>query len=249
MIPVIHRDTLAPHRFSGCAGFGRSKSRFNGCASVFTLQRFLSSDGNTVAWYRSQIGQTNDGAGLCSSWANQIGAAGALTAATTARPTIQSDGSLLFDGTANIIRTAAFTLNQPETIYVVFSLISWVGNADIIDGVTQSSGVIFCNTSTPNFDVYAGANLGNNATLTVGTSSVVTVVINGASSSSQVDSATKKTGNAGAANMGGITLGAGGGGGNFSNIQVKELIVRSVADNATTQSLIQGYLKAIYGTP
>ena len=37
--------------------------------------------------------------------------------------------------------------------------------------------------------------------------------------------------------------------GQYGNIQVKEIIIRNVADSAATQAQIQALLRAIHGTP
>lgn len=216
------------------------------------LSLLLRADNNTVADYRAGIGQTNDGAGLCSAWANQIGAAGSLTAATTARPTIQADGSLLFDGVANGMVTSGFTLNQPTILYLVLKQITWTSGDKITDGHTLDTMLIQQETGgvSPALRLFAGLGTASNSGLTLDTYGVVTALFNGASSSLQINSATAATGDAGSSNAGGFALGANfNTGGSWSNIQVKEVIIRTVADSAATQAAIQGYLKSIYGTP
>ncbi|MGB7587490.1 MAG: hypothetical protein WBM00_02150, partial [Solirubrobacterales bacterium] len=77
-----------------------------------------------AAWYRYRIGLTNIN-GACSEWADQSGNMRPLLQATASnRPTIRSDGSLLFDGVDNYLQ-AAFTLVQPFTIYLAFQQVSW----------------------------------------------------------------------------------------------------------------------------
>jgi len=184
-----------------------------------TRQRLsvLLADGNTVADYQAGIGQTNDGAGLCSSWANQIGIAGALTAATTARLTIQSDGSLLFDGSANVMQTAGFTLAQPVTYYIVFNQITWTSGRHIINGVAQSLA-IYQSVAPPQIDLAGTANMTGVTDFTVNTKGILTTVANGASSSMTTNSGTPVIGNCGTRDPGGITLGANNSSLSFSNI-------------------------------
>ena len=209
--------------------------------------RGLLLDGNTAANWRAGVGQTDDGGGLCSNWANQLGAMPALTAVTTARPTIQADGSLLFDGTANRMLTGATTLNQPETIYFVGRQVTWTDTEGIFDGVSLATGELIQTTTTPRVDITAGLAVAANTGLIVNTYTVVTAIFNGASSSLQMNTAAATTGNAGAANMGGFVLGANGASLLFSNIQVKEVIIRRVSDSAALQLQIQRLLGQVYG--
>lgn len=173
------------------------------------------------------------------------------TGATPAQ--IIASPSLLFDGTAHFMQ-AAFTLNQPNTIYIVFKQVTWTILDTVFDG--DEGGVSITaqlaqSTGTPKLTIFAGSIIGDNANLAVGAYGVAAAVFNGASSSLTIDSTAALTGNAGAGNAGGMTLGANGLAvtAQFGNIQVKEIIIRNVADSVATQAQIQALLKAIHGTP
>lgn len=219
--------------------FGRPSFREN-------LSALLLSDGATVANYRMGVGLT--GTTNASAWANQIGTAGPLLQASgAAQPAIQADGSLLFDGVDDRM-TAVFTLDQPVTLYLVFKQITWSSNDYFCDGVVAQQAIRQAGTGTTIAQVGSlpGA---SDATFGLDVYGVITSVYNGASSILKVDGGTNNTGDIGVGNPGGFILGSDGAPVVFSNIQVKESIIRNVADSADTRTRIQGLLKAIYGTP
>ncbi len=203
-------------------------------------------DGNTAAWFRQGVGITVAGAGV-SVWADQSGNVRNLLQGTdTNRPALQADGSIIFDGVDNFLQSANFTLNQPLTYYLVWQQISWTEFDIIIDGATFASLAFDQHVASSRLGLYAGSNLNEAATtLSLNTWGISTLVANGASSSIQTNLLTATTGDIGAANAGGLNLG--GSSGQFANMQVKELIVRSVADNPATRLAIQRRLAAIHG--
>jgi len=161
---------------------------------------------------------------------------------------IVGSAQMLFDGTAGYMK-AAFTLAQPTTVYLVGKQITWVDNRYLIDGLTGSRSVIRQTVSTPRLGLYAGAALDTVSGWAVGAAGVITAVFNGASSSLQVDGNAPLSGNAGTQSANGLTVGALPTPSNYSNIQVKRVILRAAADSAATQAQIQALLKSIYGTP
>lgn len=166
---------------------------------------------------------------------------------TGAKPAqIVKSAQLLLDGTNHYMRTAGFTLNQPETIYIVGKALSWTIGKNWIDGVNNGGGIIRQNTATPGVGLYAGSIACTNNDLAIGTTGILTAVFNGASSSMTVNAGTPVTGDAGAGNMGGITLGDSGisiGSWNF-NGQFKELIIFSAAHTAAQQEQVRTILNA-----
>ena len=179
-----------------------------------------------------------------------------FTASTGETWTINSTGSkpaqivdrpsLLFDGAAHYMKTAPFTLNQPETIFLVGKQVSWSANARIFDGNAENLGTLYQQPGTPKMSLYAGATLAD-VSLAIGTTGVVATVINGASSSIQVNQGAAVSGNAGSANLGGITLGASGVAAGFGNIQTYELLAYSAALDAATRANIIRALMSKHG--
>lgn len=160
---------------------------------------------------------------------------------------------LLFDGAADFLQIA-FTANQPMTRYSVIKQTTWTIAEALMDGAAggvASTALLSQSTTTPNITIFAGSALADNGNLAVKAFGVVTEVYNGVSSSLKVNATTTTTGDAGAGNSDGLTVGANGIAVTaiFSNIQVKEIIVRTVADTAAVQASIQAKLKQIYGTP
>lgn len=198
-----------------------------------------------AAWFRNQQGITQAG-GFVSQWDDQSGNGRHLLQATgTNQPSLQADGSILFDGVDNFLKCAAFTLNQPETVYILVNQVTWTGNDIIFDGDADGGGQLFQRTVTPTIALFAGTSSANNTGLAVGTYGAVVAVFNGASSLLQVNNGTPSTGDAGANNLSGFTLGSNGV--TFSNIQVKEAILFPSAHSATTRAQVIQYLATVGG--
>jgi len=194
------------------------------------------------AWYRKGTGITVTGAGV-SKWADQSGNGNDLLQATdTSRPSEEADGSILFDGVDNYLKAVAFTLEQPETIYILFKQVSLIFSQRILDGNALNLGGLFFVGTSATLDAYAGSAIGNNTDYTQGNYSVVTTIFNGASSLLQVDNNTPVTGNASTNDMGGFTLGAAGDASNFGNVQVKEVAIYNDAHDAATRAKVIAYL-------
>ena len=197
------------------------------------------------AWYQFGTGITVVGAGV-DTWADQSGNARDLLQATdTNRPTLNADGSITFDGADNYLKASAFTLNQPETVYLLVNPVTWADNATLFDGNGADTGALYQTTATPRVDLYAGATAAANTNLVLGAYAAVAGIFNGASSVMQVNNTTPTTGNAGAANMGGFTLGAGAAPANYANIQVKEVIIFAAAHDASTRARVIRYLMQV----
>ena len=206
---------------------------------------FLPSDlANLELWTKYNSGITVTGSGV-SQWDDQSGNGNHLKQATDAsRPSKEVDGSILFDGLDNFLKADAFTLVQPETIYLLFKQVAWTANDYMTDGNTANTAVLQQFTAAPQIRLFAGAGLGN-VSLTLDTYGVLSTVINGSSSVIQIDNGTPVTGAAGAANMGGFTLGSKSDGLSAANIQVKEVLVYSAAHDAATRAQVRAYLQSI----
>lgn len=208
-------------------------------------------DGNTVAWYDSQLLSTitKDGSDFVSAWNDKLGSGhDLLQAVGTNQPKWFSVNGILFDGVDNFMKTAAFTLIQPEMIYMVFKQVTWISNSRVFDGNLVNSGILRQVVATPQIGVFAGSASTKSSDLALNTYGIARVLFNGASSKFIVNNNIPITGDFGAANLGGFILGSNAGGGvNHSNIQVKEIILRKVADSATDEQNIYNYLSKKYG--
>jgi len=163
------------------------------------------------------------------------------------RMTKEADGSILGNGVDQFLQTDAFTLVQPEMIYLLLKQVTWTAGDRIFDGNAYNSGLMNQSGTTPQVGVYAGAPSPSLSDLILDTYGVVTVLFNGASSVFQIDKNTAITGNFGASNMGGFILGANALLGEHSNIQVKEVIIYSTAHDAATRAKVIAYLSNVGG--
>jgi len=196
-----------------------------------------------IAWYQYGVGITS-ATDLVSAWADQSGNGNDLVQATdTNKPTLQSDNSILFDGSDNQMEVA-FTLDQPCTFYLLMRQVTWTSTDVMWDGsAAQVQGSQ--SVTTPRIGATAGAVIVNTA-LAVNTYGVVAVVYNGASGVLQVNSTTT-TGDIGANNPGGFSLGANRSVTAAANIQVKEVIIFPVAHDAATRTTVITYLATVGG--
>ena len=204
-------------------------------------------DTNTVLWVDYQTNITKDGSDLVSVWGDKSGNGNDLLQAVGTNQPLQTADGILFDGVDNFMKAVAFTLVQPEIIYIVFKPVSWGVNRTIFDGNSSLSGALFQGGSTPELKMYAGSVSPVNANATIGTYHIARVLFNGASSKMIINETTPLTGNFGASNMGGFNLGQRGSGSSFSNIEVKEVIIRKIADTSPNEAEIYAYLSSKYG--
>lgn len=196
-----------------------------------------------AAWYRLNQGITV--ATGASAWADASGNGRNIVQATgSLQPAVQGDGSLLFDGVDDFMQIA-FTLVQPCTVYLRMKHIAWTVGNRISDGFSANGGAILQNGSTPQIQTFAGTLTGVNGNLALNTYGSVAAVFNGASSASQVDNTAAITGDAGAASMNGLTLGANASGAQPTNMQVKEVIVYSAAHDQATRDRVIAYLSTL----
>jgi len=184
-----------------------------------------------------------------SQWDDQSGNGNHLVQATAAKqPLYTTDGLarpiITFDGVDDSL-SKAFTLSQPYTVYAVLTQEAWAAGRYIFSGVTFNAAVIQSAT-TPDIKAFAGVVGGAVSDLVVGTPNVMSVVFNGASSLLQVRQGTPWTGDAGAYNPGGLTVGAAVYGTSPSNISAYEFRVYDTAHDAATLASIQSELISTY---
>ena len=155
------------------------------------------------------------------------------------------DGSLITD---DHLRSAAFELNQPVFYYFVVKPLRWTLYDTFFDGYANNQGQIQENAVTPNIRARAGS-ASTTTGITLNAWNIIRVLFNGANSKLIVNEGVPVTGDFGAANPGGIIVGASMYLGNAicpSNILVAEMIVRKVADSVSDEGMIYNYLKTKY---
>ncbi len=204
-------------------------------------------DAMAAAWMAG-TGITDSGSLSAVAWSDVVNNRPMVAGGAATRPTINSDGSLTFDGVDDYLATAAFTLSQPFTVYLAAQQVSWTLNDIIFDGFTYQSTMLAQGAVEPEVFPFAGSigavnpdwiNIGNVIT-------PVAVVFDGASSLTRVENTTVAA-SVGANNAGGFTLGSGGAAtGNFSNIRVWEVIINNGADSTAKIERTINYLRDKY---
>jgi len=151
----------------------------------------------------------------------------------------------------------AFTLVQPATVFVVYSVTTTTqqNNHFAIDGVGSQRMAVNLGGQYPVANVpaiNAGANL--QAIDSLKTNNVFytyTCVFSGASSAMYIGGSLKTSGNAGTNSPDGITLGTLGTGApaNASPVDIGELFLVSNIPSSSNQSAAESYLKSKWSTP
>lgn len=220
--------------------------RFNYIVESATL---IIKDGNTVGWYIADdlTTITKDASNFMSEFRDVLGSGHDLLQAVGSFQFKWTIDGVFSDGIDNFMKTVAFTFDQPEQIYIVFKQITWTSNDTIAGGLIPNVASIRQRGTSPIIQAYAGIWSLSNADLTLDNFGIIRILFNGINSSSQINASVKITGDAGTANAGGFTLGARGGGTAFySHIQVKEIILRNIADTAQNEQAIYNYLSTKY---
>ena len=171
-----------------------------------------------------------------------------LQATGASQPLWSAANGILFDGVADFMKCIAFAYIQPEMIYFVGRQATWSNGDTIYDGNLNDTAELFQATLTPQIYAYAGILSLLNNNLILNTFGIIRNLFNGVNSILQINLSAAIVGNFGASNSGGFTLGSiANGGAGYSNIEVKEIILRRSADNAATQLQIYNYLKNVNG--
>ena len=203
-----------------------------------------------AAWYRNATGVTEAG-GFASQWDDYSGNARHLVQATgTNQPAYNSTGGVFtFDGADNFMKvTGGFTLNQAWTLVIVGSQKAWTNIDMLCDGNAINTGQIRQDTTTPALTITTnGTTVASNTNLALNTRGILCAVFNGASSSLRVNDTAKTTGNAGAGNAGGFTLGCGGNGlQGWANMTAEEVfIIPSALSDANQDAVITALNNAL----
>jgi len=161
-------------------------------------------------------------------------------------PNLNTRLSMLFDGSNDYLKSAPFSLSQPETVYLVGQQVTWSNGDSIFDGNANDSMEIFQDTTTPNITLYAGASVTNTRWI-LNINAILTAIFNSTSSLIRINRDFAVGGNAGTANGGGFTLGAQAGGSLSGNIRASEVAIYSEAHNIVNQNLIISYFANKYG--
>lgn len=218
---------------------------------IISYGRLFPPPTNCVAHYDASIGTSVHISTGVSQWDDLSGNGHhLLQASSTLQPVYSGTGLtsfITFDGSNDFMQAIAFTLNQPETLYFVGKQ-NWISNAKIWDGNGNFSMDWVQTGSTPATAMFAGnTGPGSSSDFSIATVKVVALVYNGSSSTLIVNNGTIHTGNVGASNAGGFTLGAVANGTQPSNIAVQEVYIYAAAHTTIQQAEIVGFLRSKWG--
>lgn len=203
----------------------------------------------TEGWDAATTSTVTAPGGFCSSWAPVKGTHAFAQATGAAQPGYLN-GVFTFDGLAQFMATGAFTLNQPSVFLLAIKQLTWTSSDEILDGNSANTAVVQQFGGSPKLNIYAGTDLTQaTGNLAIGARGIVVVTFNGGSSSIQVNLNAATSGNAGAANAGGMTLGAGAGGTAFGNFECYGIgrCVATLSAGETAQAV--NSMGAAYGVP
>jgi hypothetical protein len=206
---------------------------------------FLTSDGETELWYISDADNVTIVTGV-SQWNDMSGHSRNLLQATGAdQPTFNSSTGIAFDGTSDYLETAAFTaISPPLTLYLVFlmpayqqwsTLFSYNGSPVVRIVETWESGRLEFSDGTYDLQL---------TSVPINTWGVITIIVNGASSSIQLNDHTPVTGTMSTAALNGFAAGTYSS--DFAYVTFKEIIVRSVAETSDNKTSVIDYLMTTY---
>jgi hypothetical protein len=219
-----------------------------------TPPSLLTSDGHTVGWYKYDEAATinYESASYVNSWEDYLGSGHDLVIATAGCYPVWSSGSgLTFDGSNDYLKCSSYgaTGATPRFVYMVFKQITWTSFDFIFDGYSNASFSFVQFDPTPTVAMYASGGdwMDPAVSITLDTWVIVRCLFNAAGSFFKLNGDSTWSGTLGANDwIYGFTLGAEGNGTAASNIAVKEVIIRNVADSSSDETAIYNYLKAKY---
>ena len=226
---------------------------FTTTGTTATVTNNVADDGNTVAWYDySDTSTITQVGGVVSQWADKLGSGHDLIQATEICKPILNANGVRFTRTANenvadgnFMKTANFAFIQPEAIYIVFRQISWNSQARIWDGNDYNKMCARQLSEANKINIVTNGVMQHNDSMNIGAFGIVRALYNGALSEIQINNHLKQIGSAGTTDAGGFTIGGAGDGLSYTNsdIEVKAIILRTVADDDATKGLIYRGLK------
>ena len=202
-----------------------------------------------IAWYRFQQGigtSTVATTTFVSSWQDKSGNNNHLAQATATKlPSLQSDSSVLFDG-SNDCMQAVYGLNNPFTRYILGKQISW-NNARLWASGVSSDTALQQATTSPQVRINDAIGIAF-VSPPLDTYVVLMGMFNGTTSLIRLNLTASSVGTLTGNNAGGLTLsGTSSQLGGFSNIQVKEVIDFAGAHTTPQQNSVIVYLGTVGG--
>lgn len=243
---IVYNTTLTTSERQQVEGYLANKYAINAAIRPFDPLSVAGCKG----WWRVDGGcDVNTDAASITTLYDRSGNGNHLTEATN-KPTYETAelntyAVARFDGVNDKLKAAAFTLVQPNTLFLVAKHLSTPGATEVwCDGNTANTGAL---------QVTSGLVLQYNAGATVSGGSIaangwnlVSANFNGASSKLRQDGVNTASGNPGAGNLGGFVLGCDGGSANFADVEIAEAVLYSGTLTDQDIASITSYLAARY---
>ena len=203
-------------------------------------------------WSADTITGLEDGDPVAT-WPDQSGNSNDLVQATPAKkPTYQTNEInttlpiVRFDGTDDFMISADASVTQPCTIFFVWKAITWTHLDYMFDGSNNDTTVVAQFTTTPNVLMYAGGGGLQDNALALGDHGLYVCLYNGGSSTFRLNAGLVASGNVGADDPGGFTIGARALGYSPANIDVAEAIFYGGSESPTDNEAGLNTKYAIY---
>lgn len=199
--------------------------------------------GITIATGVSIWADTSTGGGLSVAQAVTSKQPGftAANAAFGGAPTVDPDG-------VDDFLQGIWTLNQPEHVFLVGKWnVAFAAADTMIDGGANIS-MLFDRAGAAQLNQYAGAFVVD-TTATPLTPHVHELIYDGASAAVLADGVVKMTGNVGATNAGGLTIGSFATPGTFGNVSIARIVIYRRHLTAAEASVVRRNLGLAYGLP
>ena len=230
-------DTLSLH--------GSTKGNRLSERSVWVNAVSVISDGSTKFWGDSQDLTTltkDAGTGAVSLWKDKLGGGNDLEGGVAGTYPIWSADGILGDGSNDVLKKV-FTYNAPQFIYLVFKQVTWTINDCIVDGGQNVEMKLFQYSGTPKL-VIRGLLITD---VPVDTWVILRIQLKTGANKGIVNNGIPVTSSNAAGDMHGLSLLAQYNNASASNVQIKEIIARSVDETSANETLIYNYLANKYG--
>lgn len=169
---------------------------------------------NRTFWFRKSTGIST------TQWDDSSGLNNHLI--MTGTPTVNGDGSMGFDG-VNDRGTAAFTFEQPCTIYLRTRITTFLAGGVMMDANQFGNRQFAMGASTPNVEMIGQFTLGPYSGMTIGVYASICLMFNGASSIFRING-TENSGDSGTTSGTGLCFGSDRSSTAFSNFDLMESI-------------------------
>ena len=222
-----------------------------GGSTVGAYQREATLMSQAWGWWESDTLITKDVSNLITNWGDITGNGHDLKqpGVDIEKPTWTSDG-IVFSAAPEHLETDNYPLLvQPVTRFIVLKITTHTTNCVVIGGYNDDVGTYcFVNTSdaTNRKTVYAGAGGFNLSEGGIGTWLLYTNIMNGISSSLQLNDNTPATGNTGTGGPSGITIGGRKSGANVLPCIIKAVLLFDKVLSPSEITVIKSYLNEKY---